>query len=223
MFNLNQPMYGQSPSGQYDPTGLDRISNGMLPPVMQQAQKPGAFGKGGWAWKIIGSIGDAITNTDGGQGTYIPHILDLQKQTQDERKLQEQYAQQAALKQQELQAQAIAPTPEQKLLADSANWTQDQWARHAALHPNTVMGPDGPQLVDPRAILKTFGVGQPPAAPLTASDWYSAKPLNAASGTATPSGPSSTISQAEFLRLRQAMGPDKALNYIRSQNIAIGN
>lgn len=233
MFDLNKPMYGQSAMGQsimpgdqpYNRpgAGIGDVTNGQMPQVLQQAKKPGAFGKDGWAWKVLGALGDGLQTAGGGHATYMPAMLDMQQRADEERKWQSQLAQQAAFEQQKLQATANAPTADERLLNASANWTPDQWARHAALHPSTVMGPDGPQLVDPRAMLQTLGVGQANAAPLSASDWDNAKPVGTPSGPAAPTRASGTISQAEFLNLRRAMGPDKALNYIRSQNIAIGN
>lgn len=117
MFDLNRPMYGQSPMGAM-PMTLGDCTNGQLPQVLQAAKKPGAFGKDGWAWKVLGALGDGLQTAGGGHATYMPAILDLQQRADEERKWQAQLAQQAELKQQELQATANAPTAEQK----NYNW-----------------------------------------------------------------------------------------------------
>jgi len=64
-------------------------------PSVPAAIKPGAWSKDGKAWKILGIIGDAMQAATGGQGTYLPAFMDLQKQTADERKRQQELAQAA--------------------------------------------------------------------------------------------------------------------------------
>lgn len=66
-----------------------------MPPAPPEAKKPGAFGKGGDAWKIMGIIGDALQTAAGGQATYAPAIMSLQEQIAKENQFQQRLQAQA--------------------------------------------------------------------------------------------------------------------------------
>lgn len=131
MFDLFKPLVaGDQPQfsrpGDIFNRGMGDITNGQLPQTLQPVKKPGAFGNDGWAWKVLGVVGDGLQAAGGGHGTYMPAMLDMQQRVADERKWQAQLAQQAALKQQELQASASAPTAEQKNFEYYQNLPQEQ-------------------------------------------------------------------------------------------------
>jgi len=68
--------------------------NPSLTAPMQAPKKKGLFsGKDGTGWKILGIIGDALQAAGGGQGTYTPHMLDLQERADADRARQQELAQ----------------------------------------------------------------------------------------------------------------------------------
>lgn len=73
-------------------SGVTGNGSAALTAPMQAPKKPGAFTKDGIGWKILGIIGDSLATAGGGQGTYMPAMLDLQQQTAKERQFQEQLA-----------------------------------------------------------------------------------------------------------------------------------
>lgn len=87
--------------GLYNPSrgGFGSLATPQMPampaPTGTAEQKPGAFGKGGWAWKLMGVLGDSITEVNGGKGTFMPAFLDMQEQTRKERETQRKLAEQA--------------------------------------------------------------------------------------------------------------------------------
>lgn len=73
---------------------LSQFQMAQLPPMLQQPetapQKPKAFGAGGLGWHILGALGDALQVAGGGQGSYMPTLLDFEQQVAKERHLQQQ-------------------------------------------------------------------------------------------------------------------------------------
>lgn len=167
----------------------------------QTAAQPNAWDKGGKAWRIIGIIGDALQAAGGGRGTYLPAMLDMQQQVEAEKRFQQQLQNQQEIAR--IRTNAESRPASLKLLDESANWTPDQWARYSALHPQTVMGADGPQLVDPRAMLSALGVGQAPAPQAPAAP-----------------APQSPFTPEQYQGLINGLGPDGAAAYMKRNGFA---
>ena len=92
----------------FDNWGDSPLYSGGVPAItapVVNAPKPGAFSKGGNAWKIMGLIGDAMQVGAGGHASYMPAMLDLQQKVDEERKTQAHLAAQA----QAIDALPIAP------------------------------------------------------------------------------------------------------------------
>lgn len=94
--------------GAFNPggNGLEQVSplQQPMPPQQPEPKKPGAFGKGGDAWKIMGIIGDALQTAGGGQATYAPYMQQLQERISEEEKFRQRLQAQAQQKQQEREA-----------------------------------------------------------------------------------------------------------------------
>ena len=83
---FNVPHIMQSMGGlqqQEMPAILQNMPQPMPQPVEQK--KPGLFGQGGKGWMALGIIGDALQAMDGGQGTYMPAMIDMREQAAKER------------------------------------------------------------------------------------------------------------------------------------------
>lgn len=209
--------------------GNPRSDTGGVPAITApqvNAPKPGAFSKGGNAWKIMGLIGDAMQTGTGGHGTYMPAMLDLQQKVYEERKWQTQLQQQATLKREEM-----AASQRNKTWQDNAGnmWRMGEngqpepapyWVDRA---PKMSLQADGFGGVTMVPQVNPFDIPSAPVGKLTPMGGGQPSPMAPASPANTPTRPAQTISQADFMRLQKAMGPQGAMNYIRSQNIAIGN
>jgi hypothetical protein len=211
---------------------LNDTSVGAAP--MPEAIKPSAWGKGGRAWDIIGVIGDALATAGGGKATYMPQMLDMRKQVEEERRTNEALAAKAAaidgLGLPVAQANALKANvgtfgdfmpKHNDTAADYEFWKAHlspddfkTYVQNKINPPQYRQGPDGNFY---RVNVPAVSTNGP-----TQEDWDSAEPYG---GSAPPPArpASETISQAEFMRLQQSMGPQKALNHIRSRNIQIGN
>lgn len=88
-------LFGQRPNyqtppynpGVQQPQGLaELLGQGAIQPQLPELTapqanlpKPGAFAKGGKGWQIMGIIGDALQAMGGGQGTYMPAMMDIRE------------------------------------------------------------------------------------------------------------------------------------------------
>lgn len=208
------------------------IPVGGMPDVLSQqlpqmaAAKPKLFGKGGDGWKYIGILGDALQTAGGGRGTYMPAMLDVQQQAEQERRFQQQLAQQAQLKREELANR----TPYR--FSDNAGnvWSigNDGQPTLAFVDraPKVSLTGDGRGGVTFTNQPNPYANSVPPKAPVGGLQMIP-DPTEPVAGTKQPvagaTAPSQTISQAEFLNARRVMGSQKAIEWLRSHNIAIGN
>ncbi len=70
-----------------------------------EGKKPGAFGKGGKGWMILGALGDALAAYGGQKGAFMPAMLDMQQNEAEEAR----YRERIALQTQAAQAKANEP------------------------------------------------------------------------------------------------------------------
>lgn len=101
-----KPMFGDIPGVKMGPYDTPPISGGA--PQMGQVgamdantqgmtKKPGFFAPGQAGRHIVGFIGDALQRIGGGEGTYIPHMMQMQQQDAEIRaRLQEAIAKRKA-------------------------------------------------------------------------------------------------------------------------------
>ena len=200
------------------------ISGGGFPAMAAPQEKP--KNGGGAFWKILGTIGDGLAVAGGAKPVYMPAMLDIQQQANEERKWQAQLQQQADLKREEL-----AVTRRSKTWQDNAgnmwrmgdNGMPEQAPYWVDRAPKMSLQADGFGGVTMVPQVNPFDIPSAPVGKLTPMGGGQPSPMAPASPANTPTRPAQTISQVEFMRLQKAMGPQGAMNYIRSQNIAIGN
>lgn len=126
------PGFMSAPIGGYQVPQMDAGQAMSMPSILtsQPAAKPKLFGNGGKGWAALGLIGDALQSAVGEKGAYLPAMLDLQQQTEAERKWQQQLAQQAQIEQLRLSA----PTADQKNLAWYQSLTPEAQDAYNKMH-----------------------------------------------------------------------------------------
>lgn len=78
-----------------------------------EGKKPGAFGKGGKGWMILGALGDAMAAYGGQKGAFMPAMMDQQAREADEARFRERIAAQSQAALQKMQFAAANPKPTQ--------------------------------------------------------------------------------------------------------------
>jgi len=177
-------------------------------------------------WGILGALGDGLAVYGNAKPAFMPAMLDMQQRADEERKWNTQLQQQATLKREEM-----AASQRNKTWQDNAGnmWRMGEngqpepapyWVDRA---PKMSLQADGFGGVTMVPQVNPFDIPSAPVGKLTPMGGGQPSPMAPASPANTPTRPAQTISQADFMRLQKAMGPQGAMNYIRSQNIAIGN
>ena len=119
------------------------------------APKPGAFGKGGVGWKILGSIGDAMAAYGGQRGVYGPAMAQQMESDREDNRFQEQLA--ARIQEKREAAMAKAAEPPQFIQNMQAYQGMPEADKRAYLNyldntqPIAVSGPQGTERV-PRSL-----------------------------------------------------------------------
>ncbi len=141
------PMFGGMTPEQIRP---DIMPAGQLSPETQlPAKKPGAFGKGGKGWMILGALGDAMAAYGGQKGQFMPAMLDMQQREAEEGRFRERIAAQSQAALQRMQFAAANPKPTQtdryaeEVLDPRTPPARRQLLMQILTRPQTIVGADG--------------------------------------------------------------------------------
>ena len=83
------PLFGQTPDQMGSQMAAMTPTQGPAMPE-QFERKPGAFGRGGIGWAILGSLGDALSAYGGQKGVFAPAMQDFANRQAEENRFREQ-------------------------------------------------------------------------------------------------------------------------------------
>ena len=155
----------------------------MDPNTQAMTKKPGFFAQGQPGRQIIGVIGDTLSTLGGGQGTYIPHMMQMQQQDAEIRaRLQEAIAKrQAEREDKQWEWQNKPKEPRYNDTIDDFNWykslSDEDKKIYGQMKPEYRQGPDG----------KFYRVetAQGPLPTFTPDDWDKGQPVGGSVGNGT--------------------------------------
>jgi len=194
MFGQRKPMFGEIPGMKRGPYDTPPISGGaphmgqvgaMDPNTQAMTKKPGFFAPGQAGRHIVGFIGDALQRLGGGEGTYMPHMMQMQQQDAEIRaRLQEAIAKRKAEREDytwKAEYDRANPKPINNDTINDFNWykslSDEDKAIYGQMKPEYRQGPDG----------KFYRVetAQGPLPTFTPDDWDKGQPVGGSVGNGT--------------------------------------
>ena len=183
-----KPMFGEIPGmGQMQPPmAQPQPQVGAMDPNTQaMTKKPGFFAPGQAGRHIVGCIGDALQRLGGGEGTYMPHMMQMQQQDAEIRaRLQEAIAKRKAEREDytwKAEYDRANPKPINNDTINDFNWykslSDEDKAIYGQMKPEYRQGPDG----------KFYRVetAQGPLPTFTPDDWDKGQPVGGSVGNGT--------------------------------------
>lgn len=197
-------------------------------PSMEEEQKPGFFGEGGIGRGIIGVLGDTLSQSAGGQGTFIPNLyrqkqMDLRQRNAEQARAADMQDWQTKQDYTRANPKPQSPTALQKdyeWLKQNQPGLAEQYLQNKVTAPPVVISnPDGTKTIMPAGMIPR---GNRPTKPVGKLRPVQATTQNTPAPSLGPNGMPQMLSRQQYQAVVNSLGKAKTDEWIAKNNVQVG-